>query len=279
MKQKAIKDLTQLTEEDFFKEISKGMDLTIINAQTIEQDAERFYDSKSNSYDILMSVACEEAAKSLILLDAVRCPRQSKNFSHQLRRFNNHLAKGIYAKVCDWHAAHKKELCQYLEMERREFYLDGPNDVDWAFPNSILHERERNMYVDYVESDGEHFWLDPLRLDRIFGHHTPMVVSIAEALKRTRCTEPDALRQIADIWRARPIEDTTPYSELRQLNLDTLAALEKNGILDESDQDAVSVITNHLPYPLYDVDLSLVKVNKKELWTEREYKVAQMMSE
>ncbi len=274
MKQKAIQDLAQLTDEDLFAEISNGMNLATTNAQSIEQDAMRLYDSKSNSYDILMSVAREEAAKALILLDALRCPRESPHFSRQLKRFNDHLAKGIYAEMCDMRPAIKEELCRYLDMEREQFYLDGPNDVDWIFPNRILHTRERNMYVDYIESDGEHYWLNPFRLDKAFGHHTPMVVAISAALKGTRCTEPCALREIARIWRAKPVENAMSYSALRQLNYDTLVSLEKHGVIDASEQDAVGLIVNHLPFPVYDTDLSLVKNDKKALETARELKIA-----
>ena len=35
-------------------------------------------------------------------------------------------------------------------MESRPYDLDGPNRVDWIFPNSIVAERDQALYVDYV---------------------------------------------------------------------------------------------------------------------------------
>jgi hypothetical protein len=50
-----------------------------------------------------MAVAEEEAGKFLILFDAARCPRLW--LGHHLKKFNDQLAKGIYADAYGWHAA------------------------------------------------------------------------------------------------------------------------------------------------------------------------------
>lgn len=265
MKTRAIKDLCQLNDPKLFQEISAGMDLATSNARMIEQDAKTLHDIKSNSYDILMAVACEEAAKALILFDAVRCPRQSPNFARQLPRFNDHLSKGIYAKMCDWEPSSKKDLRRYLDMEREEYYLDGPNDVDWIFPNRILHSRERHMYVDYVQCNNAHIWLDPFKGDRIFSHNTPRVISIANSLQATRCIQPAALSEIAAIWRLASIDDSFSRQALRELNHRTLLELDQQNLVDESDESAIGVIVSYLPFPLHDTDLALNGVNMKEL--------------
>jgi hypothetical protein len=54
-----------------------------------------------------------------------------------------------------------------VDRERKEFYLDGPNDVDWIFYNDILRTREETIYVDFVENDGQHVWHDPTVLDEL----------------------------------------------------------------------------------------------------------------
>jgi AbiV family abortive infection protein len=265
MKTRAIKDLCQLNDPKLFQEISTGMDLATSNARMIEQDASALHDIKSNSYDILMAVACEEAAKTLLLLDAVRCPRQSPNFSRQLERFNDHFSKDIYAEMCDWEPSSKKDLRRYLDIERQEFYLDGPNDVDWIFPNRIRHARERNMYVDYVQSEEVHLWLDPFKHERIFSHYAPRVILIATSLQTTGCTHPTALSEIAAIWRPAVIDDSFSRQALRELNRRTLHQLEHLNLLDESDGRAIGMIVNYLPFPLHDTDLSLISVNTKDL--------------
>ena len=83
----------------------------------------------------------EEAAKYHILLDAVRTDRRATAFSTQLSRFNDHLAKGLYAGYQSTAPASYGESLAFLERERRELYLDGFNDVDWIFGNDILRER------------------------------------------------------------------------------------------------------------------------------------------
>ncbi|MDZ4405019.1 AbiV family abortive infection protein [Prosthecobacter sp.] len=265
MKQRAIKDICQLSEQDLFREVSAGMNLAILNALAIEIDAQALYAAQSNGYDILIAVAREEAAKALILFDAIRCPRQSPNFPRQVQRFNDHLAKGIYAEMCEWEPSSKADLQKYLKLERQQFYSDGPNDVDWIFPNRILHSRERNMYVDYVKSADEHFWLNPFKHKRAFKHHTPRVVEIAKSLKATGCTHPASLAAIAAKWRPTSIDDDYTRQKLRELNHSTLAELEVQKLIDESDKSAIDTIVNYLPYPLHDADLSLINVEINDL--------------
>ena len=55
---------------------------------------------------VLNNLATEEAAKVLVLVDAVRCPRnKSTEKSRTLGYFYDHLAKGIYAAVNNWSPA------------------------------------------------------------------------------------------------------------------------------------------------------------------------------
>ena len=265
MKQRAIQDLSQLSESALFREISTGISLVTSNALGIEKEAMRLYDSKSNAYDILMAVAREEAAKALILFDTARCPPKTEDFQRQIRRFNDHLAKGIYANVCDLRVASKAELCSYINREREEFYLDGPNDVDWIFPNRILHSRERNMYVDYVRAEDSNFWLDPFKRDRMFSHNMPDVVSLASALLTTGCTTPEALAKIAEIWRPLSLNDSCTFQQLRKHHIETLLELEELQLIENPEERSVRTIVELLPFPLHDIDLKMINVKTSSL--------------
>lgn len=107
-------------------------------------------------------VSEEEAGKYLVLLDVVRCARASGHTkSKQLKRANNHLAKGIYARAAEIRPATFGELLDYVETLRRSDYLDGPNDVDWIFRNEIEARREEQLYVDFVETDDGDVWQSP----------------------------------------------------------------------------------------------------------------------
>ena len=111
----------------------------------------------------------EEAAKVLILVDAVRCPHsEARARVRTLKRWRKHLWKGIYARACDWRPADFAELASYIDRELEPFYLDGPLSVDWIFPNEITSGRERRIYVDLVDDitepgrqGREPYWVTP----------------------------------------------------------------------------------------------------------------------
>ena len=102
MRPKAIKDLAQFKDSALFSVVAEGLTSIHENATRIE-DAARILNEKRNirCARILESIAKEEAAKYLILLDAIRCPRKPDDrFSKHLSKFNQHLAKGLYAEAC-----------------------------------------------------------------------------------------------------------------------------------------------------------------------------------
>ena len=102
MKARAIKDLTQLADPLFFAAISEGLGLIAKNVARLWDAASMLGENAmSHAASVLTVIAEEEAAKYLILMDAVRCPRQpADRLVRQLARFNDHLAKGIYARSC-----------------------------------------------------------------------------------------------------------------------------------------------------------------------------------
>jgi hypothetical protein len=53
-------------------------------------------------------------------------------------------------RACGMRPGTLAELQEYVDNHREEFYLDGPNDVDWIFRNEVLEGREGALYVDYV---------------------------------------------------------------------------------------------------------------------------------
>ena len=78
-----------------------------------------------------------------------------------------------------------------VDDERRSPYLDGPNDVDWIYPNSITQQWMDDLYVGYVREDSEEggqgkcYWASPRvddSMDTILRHHTPAIIRLARAL-------------------------------------------------------------------------------------------------
>src|SRR5437867_4176591 len=100
MRVKAINDLVQLSDSEFFSAIAEGLRLVMRNVARLRDGATVLGRSEHrHASRVLSAIAEEEASKFLILLDAVRCPRDYR-LPEQLDRFSSHLAKGIYAKVC-----------------------------------------------------------------------------------------------------------------------------------------------------------------------------------
>jgi AbiV family abortive infection protein len=267
MRSKAILDLLQLSDKDFFEQASIGYDQVLKNAIRINRDAKSLRNQKSpNGCRILSGMAEEEAAKCLILFDAVRCPRTPPELlKRQLKRFYDHLAKGLYAEACYWRPANFQELSNSVNEERKEFYLDGPNDIDWIFRNRILSNREEGIYVDYVEpDDGKHIWLTPSK-DSFLLPDTPESLSLTKAISDAGCATPAALQVIADFWRPIVMKSDFTWRELSKLNYQTLKLLEGKGLVKEQPQDVYSTIIDLLPFPMFSLDFGLIKRNETEL--------------
>jgi AbiV family abortive infection protein len=265
MRSKAIRDLVQLSEGDFFREVSIGYYRVLQNAIKINRDAESLRDQKRpNGCRILYGIAEEEAAKCLILIDAVRCPRNPQDvLSQQLSRFNDHLAKGLYAEACHWKSPNFTEFSNHVDNQRKEFYLDGPSDIDWLFRNRISSRREETIYVDYAEADGKHFWLTP-RDDDFMLPVTPNSLSLAEAFSEAGCATPEAFQVIAELWRSILLKPNFTWMELRELNYQTLKTLDEKDLLKEQPQSVYSTIIELWPFPMFALDLK-IKGNKAEL--------------
>lgn len=273
MRPRAIKDLSQLGDTEFFAELAKGLRLCLANALQLWRGALRLLAAdRRQGFNILQLFVEEEAAKFHILLDAVRCPRQPADvLSRQLGYFNQHLAKGLYAWYYNWFCpADLAEIRHHMDRERKALYLDGPNDVDWVFQNDILRKREESVYVDYVaytdSSRDEHYWHCPNpRLLRIEMSRTrPKVLDVALALHGVGMSDESALAAIADLWRAVPMDDAIQWPALRELNSRTLKILEEKQLL-RARPKAIGSVVNDWLFPLYPVNLRGLPVDREDL--------------
>ena len=149
---RAIFHLEQLPDEALFKTLSEGMSHIVDNAVSFDETASRLYGNEElRASAIMRGFAEEEAAKVLILVDYVRCPEASKKGTSVLKRYYSHVAKRIHAMACRYPGIESfADLSDMVQWECRPWHLDGPNSVDWIMPNSILQEREGDLYVDYV---------------------------------------------------------------------------------------------------------------------------------
>ncbi len=274
MKPRAIASLNSLSDRDFFSEISEGCRHVLENSTRFLAAAEALAkDGHGRASHALRLIAEEEGTKYLIMLDAVRCdPQPASRRAKQLKRFNDHLAKGIYAKVYHGRPATVAEVIHYVDMLRASHYLDGPNDTDWVFRNEIAQEREEALYVDFVETDEGKIWWNPggVRDDEKFSRwfYQSEVLSLIKALDKSGVATVGGLAVVADIWRASPWPLESHYETWRQTGTRTLQALADRGLLAGSDADHARILESWL-FPLYDIDMSLIEVSIEELRTRQ----------
>ena len=254
---RAIGDLASYSDDRLFKEVSEGIPLIIENAVSLDETAHRLYRDKNfRASEIMRGFAEEEAAKVLILIDLVRCPRDWENREGLARRFYGHVAKRIYAETCSYpNILSFKELREFVERECRPYYLDGPNWVDWIFPNTITADREGALYVDFVrditDEAGECYWSTPgAPLPSPGRYESPDCVSLSRALSDAGANSPDGLDTIASIWRGFEPEPETDRRELRGLIAYTLHQLADCG-LGTGDESASDLIIWSWSFPLW----------------------------
>ena len=274
---RSIKNLCQLPDDALFKEVETGISHIMDVVNRLSTAAEGLHGRKHHYPSrVLEYFAAEEAAKVLILVDAARCPKnKGAEKSRTLGYFYDHIAKGIYVQVCDWRPMDLAEVRRGVDEQRRERYLDGPNDVDWIYPNSIAQRREDRLYVGYFCEDteeseqGEGYWTSPLndvsRLSEFFGYHTSAVVNLARALHQTNATTSEGLSVIANVWRNVDVRDEMRFDELKRLNRRTLEALNDRGLLAPVSDQVQVTVEKHWIYPLWTLDLRMLRVEKKEL--------------
>jgi hypothetical protein len=260
-----LKRLCQLADDEFFSAIAEGVSLIVENAQTYLRASEALAPHlPGRAVEHLRLTAEEEAAKVLILLDAVRCPRGANNDvlrSRTLGYFTNHLARGVYA----WYASNRPatfdEACEIVEAALRDRYYDGPDEDEFECRNWILSHREDNLYVDYVEDDGRCYWASPKEMYAVVGQQVgySMVMNLVESLWRLGCGTADGIRIVANTWRPIMISKSGfkqfEWLEYQKHIIQMLESLRLAGLSDHASDADSNVVVEGWNYPLYSLDL------------------------
>ncbi len=249
----AIRHLCQLGRGDFYSAIAEGIILVIESAVQLANAAESLVVAEHHrGAQILNSLCLEECSKVLILLDAVRCPNAER--SPTLANFYNHIAKGIYVEAFDWRSGTFQEHEGYVNQARDSHYLDGPNGVEWIFPNKITQAREDNMYVNYVRDDGSDespYWTQPTNQEPTFGYSSSDLLLFVSSLSAAGLDSPEGIECVAEVWRnVDPRQPNMSVTELWTLNSETLSRVASRKKI-EVDKRLVRL----WPYPLWPLKL------------------------
>ena len=256
----AIGDLAQFDRRKLFDTVSEGIKHIIENAGELNRSARKLFEiGEYRSAEIILGIAEEESAKVLILIDAIRCPpKRKKELSKTLKCFYEHLPKRIYSGMCEWKIACFDDVVRRVDGARKDMFLDGPNGVDWIFPNYRKTQREGNMYVDYVRDitveNGDRYWQTPVGPSRAT-YVTPKSYQIAEALHRVGATTSQGLDVVGTVWNDFEPEPNTSIRDLCSLNSYMLVLLESRGRLNDVESESAQIILQELPFPLWALDL------------------------
>ncbi len=258
---RAAMELATLNDEDLFRVVSEGVPSIVNNAVKFNDAARLLFEArKFRMSSVMEGFASEEAAKVLILIDLVRCPRNWPERSKVANRFYGHVTKRIYAKSCTYPLISTfKEMTEFVGDESQTFYLDGPSGIDWVFVNSLIDEREQNLYVDYVKSfdpeNKDYHWRIPFDLDSFVSEYrTPACVQLSYFLSELGAKSPSGLRAIGRIWRKFKPNSETDRTELIELIDCTLKDL-RLLTAEKENSNAENFVKFHWSFPLWSLEI------------------------
>ncbi len=118
--------------------------------------------------------------------------------------------------------------------------------------------REETLYVDYVEENGECFWVSPKQMETMTAcaHPGPsQVVDLADALVRLGCGTAAGLKIIADIWQPLVISDSLNWIEYREHNVRAVRSLSNVGLSERAEDYHRRIVIDGWAFPLYSLNL------------------------
>ena len=269
-----LKLLSRLPRAERLSTISEGLELLAENVSTLGDDVEDLLEGgRRRSVWIVSNHVDEEAAKALILIDLVRIDRRdSEALGRQIARFYSHLARRIYAEVSQMSPASFAEVRGMVESMRPSHYLDGPNDVDWIFPNRLIADREERLYVDLVDEDVAGRWVTPGTDDEVrFGGPSSLVRDLVGALQRLGCMSPQGLQIVTDAWRDQEVENSTHWQVVHGINSQVIGELQEAELASsELSQEDVDLVARSWTFPLGGLDMRQIPISVSELEAEQE---------
>ena len=271
--------IAQMPLPERFPVLAEGAELIAENVETLAEDIEALGEKRRyRAVAALRVFAEEEAAKVLIILDIARGGwRDQKVTKSALGSFYSHLSRGLYVQPYGGSPADLAEVRRYVDMWRREFYLDGPMEVDWIFSNDLITGREERLYVDYVEDEnGDRRWVSPRQrsemLDAPFSFPDPpsVVVQLVGSMRRIGLLSVVGLEATRETFEGVVIDDCMHWQDLQPLNIKVLQKLVDAGRITNDAVEDARYVVEHWIFPLTSLDLTLEKVDPAELKQARD---------
>lgn len=273
------KRLCQLNHRRRLEFIAEGLPIVLHSAQGFWHSSQQLRQSHGREAKVLEGFAQEEAAKVLILMDAVRCPPKlvASKINKIVGWFYDHLARLIYAEAVSWKPMHLAQLQQYVDEQRRGHYLEG-HAGEYIMPNWTTYQRESRLYADIeAYQDGALNWnapRDPYVGLPFLDTFMPRVLRVAAAMEQLGMFTIEGLQAVSDIWGSLEYKDKEDHHDGTKLTERLLQRLHAEGLMPDTAKDEdVATLYQTWQIPMYNLDLSLRPVTLKELEAaqEREY--------
>ncbi|MFK4536391.1 hypothetical protein ABIA00_004574 [Bradyrhizobium ottawaense] len=271
--------LCQLNHRQRLEFLAEGLPIILQSAQGFWHSSQQLREAHGREAQVLEGFAKEEAAKILILMDAVRCPR--KLIASKLNRivswFYDHLARLIYAEAVSWKPMHLAELREYVDQQRRGHFLEG-HAGEYILPNWTIYQRESRLYVDIeAYQDGELNWDAPRHSYTgysVLDTFVPPALQVAGAMEQVGMFTVSGLQAVSDIWGSLEYKDREDHHDGEKLTERLLRRLLAEGLmLDTAEEKDLALLYRSWQIPMYNLDFSLIPVSLEELEAaqEREY--------
>ena len=183
--------------------IADGLPVALASAQGFWRAA-KLLDGQVREAVVLARHANEEAAKVLIVMAMIRCPRQlvSSRMGSMVKWFYSHLARLIYAEATGWKSTDVAQLREYVDMGRKSHRVDGAVG-EYIMPNSTIFRREGQLYADIEGYKDEGVsWSNPSSLIHPLSSsgQTPTALGLAESMSRLGMFTGRGVELTAQIW-------------------------------------------------------------------------------
>ena len=266
--------LCNMSRGDCLVFLAKGLPIIQTSALSMWAGSLELEKDRPREAAVLRTLAEEEAAKVLVLMDAVRCP--ARLFASRVGKIvewsYSHLSRLIYATAIWWQATSVAQLREFVDTERTTHYLEGFAG-EFIVPNLYLYKREGLLYAD-VEADenGDLSWSDPLQKViapswSVEERRPPESLLLTEALDAMGVFTLAGLQATSKIWGQVDFTDPVRWEKAVELGEQLVDQLRRDELPHkESTEGQASWLVNRWQMPMYNLDhLSPIPVSMKKL--------------
>lgn len=266
--------LCQMRQAERIGFIADGLPVVLASAQGFWRAA-RQLDGQVREAVVLARHAEEEAAKVLILMDIVRCPKRlvSSRMGSMVKWFYSHLARLIYAEAAGWKPMDVAQLREYVDMNRKSHHVDGAVG-EYIMPNSTIFRREGLLYADIegYEDEGAS-WSDPSDLVHplSFWGRKSTALRLAESMSRLGMFTRRGVELTTQVWGKVEFKEQESIREAQALTRTLLEGLIAEELpAEEAEDEDVQLLYEVWQLPMYHFDFGLIEVPLEDLHNEQE---------